>query len=121
MTISDITWGLLKFSKSNIDEFSYMELHNYLAPIYHTDMKLDNVMAILLQSLHEVINETKFKISYGDKFLNQIILSPLKLDLWKTPANKIELMYNTMIVEILNGFRFTTIDWCKEELLSSKY
>jgi hypothetical protein len=113
MTISSTTWHILYATKQKDIEFDYDGIKSVLAPLFHENMKLDDVMSILLKSLDELIAEPRFETHYDIK--NKVILAPLKTSLF----NNIETVwdvYNSMILNILCEFRNARASWCLDEL-----
>lgn len=115
MTISKTTWKLIKYSKTTEDLFNYVNLQKFLSEDYYTPMHLSDAMQILLRSLTEILNEPKFNIAYGrDEFIVRLITAPLTYKFFdKTPDKSSSEIYDIMIYEILNGMRFTRVNWCK--------
>lgn len=113
MTISSTTWSILYFTKQSDKSLSYETLREMLKPIYHDDMKYSDVVSILMKSLTEIMNEPRFKIHYGQGFLSQVMIEPLKKN---NEQLTIVEVYDIMVIEILYGFRYAISDWCVEEL-----
>jgi hypothetical protein len=115
--VSNTTWFLLKYSKSENSVFSFQELGTALSDMYHPDMELIGVVHILIESLQEIINEPRFKVHYGPGIMKKVILAPIDRSYFIPEPTSLLEMYELMICEIMNAFRFTTVDWCKEKLV----
>lgn len=119
MSISSTTWSLLAYSKTEFGEFDWKSIRsNVLGELYHQDMTLESVIIVLYGAIEEVQKEPKFELHYGENFMRQVLLAPLKFSIFEKPIGelKLEEVYNKMIAEIMYGMRFTRVDWCKETL-----
>ena len=117
MNISSTTKHLIVYSKQTDDEFNFINVKKSLIDLYHPDMRLADVMHILFKSIQEVMNEDRFKLNHGDRFINEVIQAPLKVSFFDVrKLYDLEYVYDKMIAEIMYGFRYTTVDWYREEL-----
>jgi hypothetical protein len=113
MKISKTTWELLYATKQKDFTYDFDGIVTILGPIYHFDMKLVDVMNILLKSLDEVIAEPRFEVHPDLK--NRIMLAPLMNSFFE-PIETVWHVYNRMIKEILSAFGVTHSAWCLDEL-----
>jgi hypothetical protein len=113
--ISNTTWQIIYATKQKEFEYNFIGLKSILAPLYHDDMKLDDVISILISSLNEVISEPRFELNYQTDFYRYLLRAPLKYHMFEN-IETIEQVYDKIIQEILSAFGVSKSDWCLNEL-----
>jgi hypothetical protein len=114
---------ILLHAKSEDDEkYTWRSLARTLAPLYHSDMKLTDVMHVLLKTYKKLSEEKQFEVQYNVSeamlFPTHSIsmLNPKQLDTTMT----MEQFYNDIVEYILYDFRYACIWWCTTELYGDK-
>lgn len=109
--ISSTTQKLIDYSKLVDSKFDIESVRQILIPDYHYEMNVKDVMTILLVTLEEVIDESRFEIHYGKRIWREIILNTFKLDFDGSRVSSVEQVYENYCREIMFAFRFTRRDW----------
>jgi len=113
--------ALLKFSKSDSD-FTIENVKEVLGPIYSEYMTFADILQVVHNAyMTKLITEPRFEVSKHKS--DGLIFAPLKgssrLDFYcvkLTDTFTIEQFYTSILIQMLNDFRFSRVDWCKEEL-----
>lgn len=113
--VSNTTWALIKFSKQENSDFSFVGVKTFLQDIYHPNMKLHDVVGILVNSLQEVLDEDRFKVHYGPGIIKKVILAPIDRMFFEPEPKSILELYEFIIKEILYAMQFSTVNWCKDK------
>lgn len=114
---------LLDYSKAKVSEdvnnpFDWKILASILGPFYHHDMKLVDVVRIILKAYEEAILEKRFEMP--SPTIERILLAPIDgmcaidhLGVYRNVDTKysIEQFYNAMLTRLMNDLRFTRVDW----------
>lgn len=97
-----------------------------LKPLYHDDMRIMDVIHVLLKAYEEAREYKQFEMPChgGGNWVESLLLAPVKgnssVDLWgpksKDTQYTVEQFYESMAMQMLNDLRFTRVDWMKEEL-----
>lgn len=126
--ISDTLKALLIATKSaNYEKPSWEFVAKILGPIYSYDMKMLDVLHILVEAYQEALDEPRFEVTYRHDpalALRSLLEAPIKgffaVD-WPAPrdgiksAYTIEQFYNAQIAYILGELRMTKARWLVEE------
>lgn len=119
--LSETTLFFMKYSKSNLPFTWNALVKGGLGQLYHYDMKLLDVMHIILQSWQEVSREKRLHIRSVEYSLYDVLISPTKSFALAKPKKltsrmTIQKFYNSIISNILYEFRYTQCSWLKEDL-----
>lgn len=126
---SDTVKALLVFTKRSELELNLETVLDCLREIYHPEMKLKDVIVVLLNALQEITSIPQFEspsVSYlalkiasapiqGTSCLGEHPFGPNRTDKFT-----VEEFYDSMIKELLNVFRFSNVGWCREYLFPNE-
>lgn len=93
---------------------TWVDLVNVLGPLYSYDIKLNDVMHILLRAYASIGDEPRFETRVR---FEELVMAPTKCE-YIEPQMKLdttftlEEFYNKQIRFIMNQFRFCRSDWC---------
>lgn len=122
---SDTVKALLLYTKDSNAVLSLDSVKVCLGEIYHPEMALDDVIVVLCSATRELVTEPRFKTPSPTYLIPKIVKAPIQgtsslgdriFGPSKEEKFTVEEFYNSMIVELLNQFRFSTVDWCSEYL-----
>lgn len=138
ITLSTTTIHLLRWSKKTEENFRWTTVAKSLEDMYHRDMKLGDVMTVLLRSLNEVVLEKRFSCGDVSGLLHRILMAPAKgavninyLRSQKTGDEipfmrtmyvelndiaTVEDFYDSIVCEIMGIYQLTNIGWCRHIL-----
>jgi hypothetical protein len=126
---SDTVKALLIFTKQTDVELSLVSLHNCLRDVYHPDMRLKDVIVVLLSAIEELSSIPQFETPSKSFILMKVAAAPLEgtsclgnaiFGPNRTDVFTVEQFYDSMIKQILYTFRFTNVGWCKDYLFPEK-
>lgn len=109
---------LLVYSKRNTDDvITWKILSEKLKDLYFHELKLKDVIYILVNAYDKVLKEPRFEVYPISNA--ELILVPIKnIDLVTNSADlySLEDFYNTVVRFIIGQMAISRVDWCKEEL-----
>lgn len=124
---------LLHYSKTDKGPFTYQSLKKVLAPLYHEEMRLRDVIQVIHGALLEMLDIKEFEIGNRKDIQLDIIISPIAGLLPLMNKNKplafgpeltdtftIEEFYNRIISEYMHKIMFTNIGWCREYIFGKE-
>ena len=122
--ISETLLLILRYTKSSPSEipFTWRELKDVLAPMYSYDMKIRDVLHILVKAYTEALGYPEFELHKGENPLERIMLAPVNgsfsLD-WLPPKldkeYSVEQFYNAMVKQMLSDLMLSRIDWLRDQ------
>lgn len=123
---SDTLRELLRFSKRHAESFTFITVRDCLAPLYHKDMVLKDVLIVTDNAFREMIQIKEFEIGARPTLYLEIMMSPFngivplgKSILFGPSADeKFTVMefYDKIISDYMHKFMQTRVDWCREYL-----
>ena len=128
--ISNTTLTLLKYSKQMEFDNTWQGIAKVLAPIYYSDMKLQDVMHVLIKAYSEIISNSKFETGRagGTSVIETLLFAPVKghfsVDMYG-PKNletsyTVEQFYGSMLKHVVSEFRLARTDWLDMETGETK-
>ena len=118
---------LLFHSKRDQGPFTIESLRKILAPIYHEDMRLQDILTVVHGVLMEALKFPEFEIPNASSIHLHILLSPITglvplksedSDFLFGPklSDKftLEAVYNRLLTEYMYSFMFTNVGWCRD-------
>ena len=122
---SDTVKTLLIFSKRHEGDINIESVITCLAEQYHPNMKLKDLLCVLLNALNEIFQIKEFELSNKDQLFFSILTAPISGNMClghivfgpnKDDKFSLEEVYNSIIFEIITVFRYTKVGWCREYL-----
>jgi hypothetical protein len=125
ISVTSTTIALLRAAKNinfEKDVYTWKDVVEVLSPLYHPDMRLADVIHILLKSYEELIDEPRFETR---RCIDELLMAPVK---WNYSLNyptlettyTVEEFYNKQIQFMMHQFRFSRCDWCRDVLIITK-
>ena len=117
--------ALLRYVKATGSDTTWIALREHvLGPIYHREMKLVDVLSVVLQAYELALFEPRFELPGRCTASLDLLLAPIRgsssLDVVGPPdvqtQYSVERFYGAMIAKMLSDLRLTRVDWCAEEL-----
>lgn len=117
--------ALLRFSKSPDRQANWLAVREVLAPLYHPNMAMRDVLRILIEALEQVVKEPRFCVGQSGQTFSQLALCPLGGiyalgDSTLGPGLKdefaVEAFVNAMVGYVLGELSIARIDWCRGEI-----
>jgi len=114
--MNETTTALLNYSKTSDPEFCWRNLATVLSDIYGPDMRLKDVICVVLKAYEDLQREPRFEVRLD---ITELILSPIespsRLVLWPSLETtfSVEEWYNEILKTIMYKFRLSRIDWMK--------
>lgn len=114
---------LLEYTKRTEEvTFEWKELAGVLGPLYYHDMKLIDVLSILITTYEKVLMEPRFELPGRHHAVYDIVVAPVEgtfsVDLWgpKDLHNTytVEQFYTSIIKKMLSDIRLTNVGWLRE-------
>lgn len=114
---------LLNYVKGDLKRCTWRDAALVLGPLYYHDMKLVDVMSIVLKAYSEALAEPRFEIPAASSALEDLVFAPIKGSHaveWPCPAKgidtsySIEQVYNSMLAYMLSNLRLARVDWLRE-------
>jgi hypothetical protein len=109
MILDEVTKVLLNHAKSEYSEFTWKALSNILAPMYHYDMKLVDVLHVVAMAYETICNEPKFSVEFN---LQDLLLAPTGSSVNLKTSMTIEQYYNKVIDHMMCRMRESKVSWC---------
>jgi hypothetical protein len=122
---SDTVKALLIYTKGTDNALNTSSAIECLAPLYHPDMKVKDVITVVLNALIEISKEPLFCAPPFDNITYQLLTAPINGtsclgDMVCGPKITDEFavgeFYNSIVNRMLNIIRFTNAGWCREYL-----
>ena len=122
---SDTVKALLLYTKQSEVELGIESVKVCLGELYHPEMALSDVITVLCSVTLELVSTPEFKTPHLGHIVSVIVKAPIEgtnslggkiFGPDKEEKFTVEEFYNSMIVQLLNIFRFSDIGWCREYL-----
>lgn len=114
--MNETTTALLNYSKTSDPDFSWRGLAEALSDIYGFDMRLKDVVSIVMKAYEDLCREPRFEVRLD---ATELILSPIESPsravFWPSLETtfSVEEWYNEILKTIMYKFRLSRIDWMK--------
>ncbi len=125
--------ALLRYAKQEDVDGAWTSVRDQvLGPIYHPEMKLANVLRVLLEAWMEALNDTRFALPGrrpGLHALEELVLAPVvghfSVAQWPGATLEttctVEQFYTAIVHKMISDFRLARVDWCREEIWPERY
>jgi hypothetical protein len=113
MDIDDVTKILLNYAKSDYNDFEWKSISKLLAPFYHYDMKIVDVLHVVTIAYENICREPKFQTEFD---LQDLILCPTKMSVNLKSSVTVEEFYNKFIDYMMNRIKEAKIAWCLQQI-----
>lgn len=117
--------GFLNWTKRSNTGLDYDSVHAYLAPLYHSEMNIMDVVSIVSYAWTEALMEPRFRMGASkDTVIRNLLVAPVLGPMAVTgplrspkSTDKFEIQefYKSLITTMLIDIRLTRIDWLFEE------
>lgn len=123
-TLSKSLLLLLRHAKSHDRDSSWRGAAQVLAPIYSAQMRLVDVITVLLKAYQEALAEPRFELNRGHANVEDLILAPVRGLHSMQPFGgaalestfNVEQFYNAIVGHLLGQFAIARVDWCTSAL-----
>jgi hypothetical protein len=116
--------ALLLYSKQQEQDLHWKSIvKNCLGELYNYDMKQSDVLFIISRELQFMSTEKKFQSNFH---LDDLLLAPtnwlynnnitVNRNVLSADIMSIEGFYDSIICYIMSKFRYSRVDWCRDEL-----
>lgn len=115
---------LLRYAKSPERDATWRGVSVVLAPLYSSEMRLQDVLVVLLKAFEEALTEPRFELGAGLSSVEELVLAPVRGLHAVGPFGgatlattySVEQFYNAMVGHLLGRLAITRVDWCVNEL-----
>ncbi|PRD92262.1 hypothetical protein [Burkholderia contaminans] len=117
--------ALLRYVMATGSDTSCISLREHvLGLIYHREMKLVDVLSVVLQAYEQALFEPRFELPGRCSASLDLLLAPIQgssslnvaRPLYVQTRYSVEQFYGAMIAKMLSDLSLTRVDWCAEEL-----
>jgi hypothetical protein len=109
MVLDEVTKVLLNHAKSEYSEFTWKAISNILAPMYHYDMKIVDVLHVVTIAYQSICEESRFRVEFN---LQDLLLAPTGPSVNLKTTMTIEEYYNKVIDHMMSRLRDSKVGWC---------
>lgn len=122
--ISETLKVIFEYTKTNQEAtFEWRELAEVLGPLYYPELRLIDVLSIVMKVYEEALMEPRFELPGRHHAAFDIVTAPIKghfsVDMWgpKTSdvAYTVDQFYTSIIKKMLSDLRLTNVGWLREK------
>lgn len=124
--------ALLRYTKTRPlaeNAFSWTTLRdNLLAEIYHPEMRMMDVLQVVLAAWTQAAGEPRFRLQGHEKALRELLLAPVSGHFalrWPgvqdlSEPYTVEQFYASLLKRMLSDIMLARVDWCRDQVWPEK-